>query len=131
MVAYRPDVTQCQIAQTFGITRITARKWLEEIREEQIRTIDKESLKRELWRLEEKAKEYLLLLTYLRSDINHLYDKFPHVILGIIKTGWMIEKELFELKFDLYSRQLEADDSRKIDLINQKMGMATIVNVQH
>ncbi|MFC1790168.1 hypothetical protein ACFLZP_01640 [Patescibacteria group bacterium] len=129
VVAY-PKTTQTHIARTFGISRVTAKKWLEEIRDEQIQRIEAETRRAELWRLGEKGKEYVKLLMLLRADVKHFYYKFPHVILGIVKAQWQIEKEIYQLKLDLYSRELSEREKQKIRTIDQKIGIATVVNVK-
>lgn len=118
MAVYNPNITVTEVAEALKISRVTAAKWLSELREEQVRELDKDTWKRELWRLEQLGTEYIKQLSYLHADLNHLWDKYPHVILGLIKSQWQIQKEIYELKLSLYSQGKSPTTVNSINISN-------------
>jgi hypothetical protein len=119
-------VNHSEIAKNYGISRVTTKKWFEEIRNEQLQEIDRNTLKTELWRLEQKAKDYGFNIEQLSGDLKHHYDKFPYALLDCFKSQWEIDKELFLIKLDLYTRILSLEDRLRINAVDQKVNVVVM-----
>ncbi|MGA2911748.1 MAG: hypothetical protein ABSE17_03915 [Candidatus Levyibacteriota bacterium] len=124
LVTTQPKVTQTRMCELFGVSRPTIRKWLDEVREEQLAKIDQQSLRTEIWRMQERAREYLIRLEELDAETKQrfYYDRPVSAILRMIQLSWEIEKDLFKLRLDLYSAE-NSKANLNIGTIDQRIGI--------
>lgn len=122
-LALRSMVNQSEISRQHKISRVTVKRWIGEIRQEQLKTLDKEVLEYELWRLSEIGRNYVRHLEKIHYNMHYMHKVNHGVELGLIRTAWNIDKETFQLKLDLFSRL-----ANRTPLIDQKIGIAVNVN---
>jgi hypothetical protein len=119
--SYPLKINQSEIAKQYGVSRPTIKKWIKEIRDEQIREIETNTLSEEIRLLEEKSKRYAVILSEIQSEYFHIWpDNIPS-LLNLIKLQWNIEKDVFTLKLGLLAKKLTEEQLYKVNTINTKL----------
>jgi hypothetical protein len=125
MIAINPRVSVSAVALEYKISRITARRWMEEVNNDRLELLNEIDLKRELAHLQEMKDFYISALTDIHNGICRDYRKNHAVNLGLVKTGWQIEKDMFQLKLDIFSR---GTVNNQVNIIGDKVGVAVNLN---
>jgi hypothetical protein len=123
LVLIGSKINQSELAKIYTISRPTIKKWIQEVRTEQIREIEANTLSEELRLLEEKSKRYAFVLNQILTDYNHIWPDNVPSLLNLIKLQWSIEKDVFILKLGLFSKKLSEEQIYKVNVVNNNLAL--------
>lgn len=125
LITTQPKITQTRMCELFGVSRPTIKRWLSEVQEEQIAKVDQKSLNTEMWRMQERAREYLIRLEELdeESKQRYYFNRPIAAAVRMVQLSWDIEKDLFQLRLNLYATGNKAINVNNID---NRIGIGTM-----
>lgn len=116
-----PKLNQSELCRTYKVSRPTIKKWLNEIRDEQIRAIEPYVLEEEMRILEEKSKRYLDIMQKIHIEYFHYWHHNLSSLINLFKLSWTIDKDVFFLKLSLYTKALSPEQKKVVENFGRKM----------